>query len=184
MGSRRVSASRLLRRQDGAVIVEYSIVLPLVMMFFLAMLDLSLLYISDSALLQGVEEAARQLRTGQLKAESDAEAFKTAVCDGAGSRIDCSTTGKQNMVLVVRNFTDWSSVNWDPIYDEATGALVTFTFKPAGASNVKSGTFTITSIEVGLNYDFITPGVQYFLGRSTSIIPLVHTSIVVVEPYE
>lgn len=168
---------RLARNGSGAVAIEFAVAMPLILAFFIAIIDLTLLYITDAALLNGVVETTRKLRTGELSGNASETTFKTEICTAAAN-IDCT-----NMVLDVRSFTKWSDVNWPaPIDANNDGIIDNFSYSPGGSSAVSSNTFSITTVRASVTYSFITPGMEYFFGRTTGI-PLVHTAVVVVEPY-
>lgn len=167
-------------RCHGVVTLEYALVLPMVMAFVMGTLDLSLYYYSDGMLMQGVQKAARCLRTGQLRTNASKTDFTTVVCTGADSRIDCS-----KLVFDVASFTTPSDfatafqagTAWpDPIYD-ADGNVTNYDYKPADNQS-------IVTMRVILNYSFVTPGMEYFLGRSTEVVPIDHSLVVKVEPWD
>ncbi len=71
----------LLRASDGSAAVEFGMVaLPFIMMIF-AILELGLVFVTDSVLDNATQETGRLVRTGQAGAQSmTAAQFKTSLC--------------------------------------------------------------------------------------------------------
>lgn len=78
---RRSLAGRLLRSSDGSAAVEFGMVaLPFLLMMF-AILEIGLVFVTDSVLENATIETGRLVRTGQASAQAmDAAAFKTSLC--------------------------------------------------------------------------------------------------------
>ena len=74
-------ARRLLRAREGSAAVEFGMVaLPFCLMLY-AILELGLVFVTDSVLENATIETGRLVRTGQADAQGmTAEAFKTALC--------------------------------------------------------------------------------------------------------
>jgi Flp pilus assembly protein TadG len=74
-------ARRLLRSSDGSAAVEFGMVaLPFVFMMF-AILEIGLVFVTDSVLENATIETGRLVRTGQASDQSmTAATFKTALC--------------------------------------------------------------------------------------------------------
>jgi len=100
--------SRFRRARDGAAAVEFAIVATPFLALMFGILDLGLVFLVSTTLENGVEEASRKIRTGELQAAGGtATTFKTAVCDelswlGAG----CSSA----LHVDVRTFTTFAGV--------------------------------------------------------------------------
>lgn len=119
------SAGRFARADEGATAVEFALVaIPFLMLLF-AIIELGLVFLVSITLESAVIDAGRTIRTGQVQtAGSDANAFKTAVCNRMnwlGSK--CLTA----LRIDVRTFTDYATgttsatnttvpttMNWNP----------------------------------------------------------------------
>lgn len=79
--TRRGFVSSLLRASDGSAAVEFGMVaLPFVLMVF-SILELGLVFVTDSVLENATIDTGRLVRTGQASAQSmNAETFKTSLC--------------------------------------------------------------------------------------------------------
>jgi Flp pilus assembly protein TadG len=84
--SRRLSSRggfvrRLLREREGSAAIEFGMVaLPFCLMMF-AILELALVFVTDSVLANATLETGRLVRTGQAEAQAmTAEQFKTSLC--------------------------------------------------------------------------------------------------------
>ena len=83
----------LLRARDGSTAVEFAMVaLPFCLMMF-AILELGLVFVTDSVLENATIETGRLVRTGQASAQSmNAAGFKTALCSRMGIfSADCAS---------------------------------------------------------------------------------------------
>lgn len=78
---RRGFIGRLLRASEGSAAVEFGMVaLPFILMVF-AILELGLVFVTDSILENATIETGRTVRTGRASAQSmTAATFKTALC--------------------------------------------------------------------------------------------------------
>ncbi len=79
--ARRGLVRGLLRSSDGSAAVEFGMVaLPFVLMMF-AILEIGIVFVTDSVLENATIETGRLVRTGQASAQSmTAATFKTALC--------------------------------------------------------------------------------------------------------
>jgi Flp pilus assembly protein TadG len=95
----------------GATAVEFAMVsIPFLALLF-AIFELGAMFMASSALDAAVEQASRQIRTGQLQAgaSNSAAGFKTLVCNRVSwiSSADCQA----NLSLDVRTFSSFSSIS-------------------------------------------------------------------------
>ena len=133
-------ARRFFRSQRGATAVEFAIVAAPFMALLLGIVDLALAYTASIALDNATQNAARQIRTGQLIApagataqETSRQAFRDQICAGMGFMSnDCAS----KLTVDVRTVTDFSSIALNsPIQNGAfnPGALQ---FQTGGASQI------------------------------------------------
>jgi len=97
--------------KGGATAVEFALVsIPFLALLF-AIFELGAMFMASTALDSAVEQAARQIRTGQLQSgpNDSAAGFKALVCNGVSwiSTSDCEA----NLSLDVRTFTSFSSIS-------------------------------------------------------------------------
>jgi Flp pilus assembly protein TadG len=109
------SAHRRLRAlvaaEGGATAVEFAMIsIPFLALLF-AIFELGAMFMASTAIDAAVEQASRQIRTGQLQsgASDSAAGFKTLVCNGISwiSSSDCQA----NLSLDVRTFSSFSSIS-------------------------------------------------------------------------
>ena len=96
---------------SGATAVEFAMIsIPFLALLF-AIFELGAIFLASSAMDAAVEQAARQIRTGQLQgtANNNAAGFKTLVCNSISwiSSTDCQA----NLSLDVRTFSSFSAVS-------------------------------------------------------------------------
>ena len=84
----RKATSRLARSQDGAATLEFAIVFPFIMWFFLTVLETGFVATRIVMLEHGLDMAARQVRLGAPNVSTH-EGLKQEVCENAGVLINC-----------------------------------------------------------------------------------------------
>ena len=132
--ARRASPRRFARRQDGAVAVEFGLImLPFLALMF-AIMETALVFFADQTLETAVADSARLIMTGQAQTQNlDAVTFKNAVCARIYGLFDC-----QNGVYVnVTTYSSFGSISYTPPLD-ANGQLVTtgFNYSPGGPGDI------------------------------------------------
>ncbi len=95
----------------GATAVEFALIsIPFLALLF-ALFELGAMFMASTAIDAAVEQASRQIRTGQLQAgaSNSAAGFKTLVCNSVSwiSSTDCQA----NMSLDVRTFSSFSAIS-------------------------------------------------------------------------
>jgi len=132
--ARRASPRRFARRQDGAVAVEFGLImLPFLALMF-AIMETALVFFADQTLETAVADSARLIMTGQAQTQNlNAVTFKNAVCARIYGLFDC-----QNGVYVnVTTYSSFGSISYTPPLD-ANGQLVTtgFNYSPGGPGDI------------------------------------------------
>ncbi len=112
-GPRRGFAHRLLKAREGSAAVEFGMVaLPFVLMMF-AILELGMVFVTDSILENATIETSRLVRTGQASAQSmTAAQFKTTLC---GRMSIFSTDCAARATVDVRVIPQFNTVPPDPM---------------------------------------------------------------------
>jgi Flp pilus assembly protein TadG len=107
---------RFAQNERGAVAVEFAILaLPFFTLIF-AILETSIVFLAGQMLDSAVQDASRQVRTGQAQiADWDAADFQDAICDGLYGMFDCGagSTRMRVNVSIVSTFSSASVA--DPI---------------------------------------------------------------------
>lgn len=84
---------RILKSDSGATAVEFSLVAFPFFMLLGCICETGIMLFSEYAIQVGVQEAAREIRTGQAQEASlSAAAFKSKICELAGIVIDCESS--------------------------------------------------------------------------------------------
>jgi Flp pilus assembly protein TadG len=99
------------RARDGATAVEFAMIaFPFFVLLF-AILQLGMMFIANTTIESAADQAARQIRTGQLQAgaNNSTSGFKTMICNNMSwiSSADCQA----NLSLDVRTFPSFSSIS-------------------------------------------------------------------------
>jgi TadE-like protein len=86
-------ARRYLKSEHGAAAVEFSLVAFPFFMLMGVICETGIMLFSEYAIQAGVQEAAREIRTGQAQTSNlSAADFKSKICDLAGIVIDCEAS--------------------------------------------------------------------------------------------
>jgi Flp pilus assembly protein TadG len=132
--ARRASPRRFARRQDGAVAVEFGLILLPFLALMFGIMETALVFFADQTLETAVADSARLIMTGQAQNQSlTAATFKNAVCARIYGLFDC-----QNGVYVdVQTYSNFGSISYSPPLDN-NGNLVTnnFNYQPGGPGDI------------------------------------------------
>ena len=126
---------RLIRSERGAAAVEMALVAtPFVMLLF-GIVEIAMIFMISASLENGMDIAARTIRTGQFQTggTATAAAFKTTICNTFGwFQSDCTN----NLSVDVRTYSTFASVTApQPVSNGVfnSGAL---TFQPGSANDI------------------------------------------------
>lgn len=166
---------RWVRDVSAVAAVEFSLIgLPFILMT-VGVVEMALVFTSQSVLQNATFSAARLIRTGQLQQGQmgdPEQAFRQAVCDFAELAIRCD-----NIQFTVSRLDDFSDADdMQPEFDE-DGNLQNTEFEP-GAEN------DVVLIRVVYNYRITTPVMQQVLSDvGSDRRGLMSTIILQTEPY-
>jgi Flp pilus assembly protein TadG len=124
---------RLVRRQDGAVAVEFGLVAAPFLALVFAIMETALVFFSGQALETAVADSARLIMTGQAQSQGFSQsAFKNAVCQKIYGLFDC-----QNGVYVdVKTYTSFNNITMSNPVDANGNFVDNFQFQPGGPSDI------------------------------------------------
>jgi TadE-like protein len=98
---------RFVKSDTGATAVEFALVAGPFLFVLCTICETGVMLFTEYAIQSGVQEATRQLRTGQAQAASmSAASFKSKICELAGIVIDCEA----DVTVYVRPATSFSSL--------------------------------------------------------------------------
>lgn len=143
------------------------VLLPLLTLTF-GVIDSGMLLYTDAVVNGAVQDAARAVRTGQLRNATDFTAFRQKICDRLMGVLSCD-----KLAIDVRSFASWSAVTWPTPQYNPDGTIKNFGFQLGGAS-------AITVVRVIYPYSVLTPGLTFtvdHLDRTATIVMLT-------EPFE
>lgn len=163
------------RKRDGATAVEFSLLaLPLIVMV-IGIIEISLMFTTQSLLDASASTAARLIRTGQIQeAGGNEELFRDALCNFARILIPCEDIQFQVQVL-----DDFGAAEETPppAYDE-DGNLIGQEFSPGDINSV-------ILIRVAYQYSIMTPMMQPLLtNRGDGTRLMLSTIVMQNEPYQ
>lgn len=162
-------------RRDGTTAIEFSLLALPFMLTIVAIIELSLFFVSDSLLQGAVADAARTIRTGQLQSDADPlTAFKNKLCAHAAIFLDCDSI--QYQVRKLDTFDD----DLTPEVDEDGNMVPPDTFE---VDQIQAG--CVAMVRVTYRYQFVTPFFAQIFGNYSGNRRLQMATLVFqAEPYD
>ncbi len=163
------------KKEDGTTAIEFAFLAMPYLLLSLGIIEMSLMFASESLLEGATTQASRMVKTGQLQqsGSADPEAdFRLALCAHAPVLIRCS-----EIVIEARpmgSFSDYPSMQ--PSFDE-DGAMVSQGFATGGSSDR-------ILIRVAYNYTAFTPLVGHMLWGPDASRMFISTIVLQTEPYD
>lgn len=156
-GARRFGVAR-----GGSAIVEFAFILPPFFLMLMGTLETSMVLFVAAHLEGSVNDAARQIRTGNVQANGDPLAeFSNILCGRLEIVMDCDS----RLVIDVRPFNQFGSITFDPFFD-ADGEAQGNGFSAGNAGD-------IVLVRVAYNWEIQTPLLGHILaddGTSRKVI--------------
>jgi Flp pilus assembly protein TadG len=132
--TRRVSPRRFVRRQDGAVAVEFGLILLPFLALMFGIMETALVFFADQTLETAVADSARLIMTGQAQTQNlTAATFKNAVCARIYGLFNCQA----GVYVNVTTYSSFGSITYTPPID-TNGNLKTtsFVYQPGGPGDI------------------------------------------------
>ena len=78
------------RSRSGSAAIEFAFIAPIFFLFLMATMETGLIYLGNFVLQNATDDAARQIRTGQVAASNMTQAqFRTLICNGIAPLLAC-----------------------------------------------------------------------------------------------
>lgn len=143
----RLKAAHARMRKDsrrGSAAIEFAMIAPVFFLFMFGIIETGVLYFAQSTLTNAIEDAARVVRTGQLKGTITADQMKTAVCNGIASSPSGTPSDEAHTGLM-----DWTTCMTQlqvdmRVFDGFSGAAYPNVIKPDGSLDVNNMTVQAT----------------------------------------
>lgn len=104
----RAVRARLVRSRSGSAAIEFAFVAPIFFVFLMGTMETGLIYFGNFVLQNAVNDAARQIRTGQVATNGTSQAqFRTLVCNEIAPVLACDS----NLQIDVETFANFGSAN-------------------------------------------------------------------------
>lgn len=120
--------------RDGASAVEFGLVATPFFLLIFGLIEICMVFIISTTLEHGVNEAARQIRTGEVQQDGgDAAAFKTLVCGNLFNLIDCG----EKLYIDVNTYANFGAANPGlPLDVDGNVDTDAMTFNPGNADEI------------------------------------------------
>ena len=164
---------RFSRDKNGAVAIEFSLMMIPYLMLTLGIIELSLMYASASMMEGATSSAARLIRTGQVQSASDpVTTFRDQICEQGLIFISCNDVSID--VLQMDSFSDFDALAAQ--FDE-DGNMVSQGFDAGGSGDR-------VLVRTAARYSMMTPFIGNLLAGSNNSILMMSTIVLQTEPYE
>ncbi|MCI5060851.1 MAG: pilus assembly protein [Alphaproteobacteria bacterium] len=160
--------------EEGVAAVEFALMAIPFIFLLIGIIEMALVFTSQSLLEASTAEAAREIRTGAVQQGGGEQAFIDEVCDFAAAMIPCEDI--QYQVVSFDDFGDAEDFP-DAEFDDE-GNLEDQGFDPGGVNDV-------VMVRVAYTYPIKTPMMQMILtnnGDGNRI--MLSTLVLQTEPYE
>ncbi len=165
----RMLARKFVRRDDGAAMLEFGIVVFPFLALLFAIIETALVFFAGQVLETAVADSARLILTGQAQSQSlNATTFKNKVCERVFGLFDC----QGGIQVDVRTYQSFANATITKPVDPNTGLLDTtgFTYQPGVAGDIvvirlvyKWPTFVRT---FGLNVSDLSDGYRLLMATA------------------
>ncbi len=127
---------RFMRNEDGATAIEFALLSFPFFLIVAGILQTSVIFLASQVLESAVNDAARNIRTGQFNAATTIDTFRASICDRLYNLYaDCS--GLHVQVTEVLNFQSATVVPpVDPTCTENCDWLVPQVWQPGGSRSI------------------------------------------------
>ncbi len=125
----------VVRAERGAAAVEMALVATPFFMLLFGIIEVGMIFLISSTLENGMDLAARTIRTGQLQSGGSATsgAFKTSICNTFGwFQSDCTT----HLSVDVRTYSTFAAVTAPQVVQNGTFNSAALTFTPGGPNDI------------------------------------------------
>ena len=143
----RLWARRFKRANEGAAAIEFAIVAMPFFMLMMAIFETTIVYFASTTLENAVDDASRQIRTGQAQiANLSADQFRQLICNEASMLLKCDAS----LVVDVRSFNDFQNVTFPPPLNPDGTLKNNQQYSPGSAGDV-------VVVRVFYTYPIVTP---------------------------
>ena len=127
-------ARKLTRREDGATVVEFAIVVIPFMALLFAIMEIALVFFAGQVLETAVADSSRLIMTGQAQTGGfDQARFKTEVCNRVLGLFDC----QGNVQIDVQKYASFGGANLTkPLDNNGNVDSSSFGYNPGGACDI------------------------------------------------
>ena len=125
----------LIRSERGAAAVEMALVATPFLMLLFGIVEIGMILLISASIENGMDLAARTIRTGQLQTggSATAAAFKTSICNTFGwMQSDCTA----NLSVDVRTYSTFASVTAPQPVSNGVFNAAALTFTPGAAGDI------------------------------------------------
>ena len=125
----------VVRAERGTAAVEMALIAAPFFMLLFGIIEIGMIFLISATLENGMDIAARTIRTGQLQSggSATASAFKTSICNTFGwFQSDCTS----HLSVDVRTYATFAAVTAPQVVQNGTFNSAALTFTPGGPQDI------------------------------------------------
>jgi len=97
------------RSRDGSALIEFAVLAPVLFLFLMGTLEVGVMFLGDYALQNATNDAARQIRTGQVQLGSvTQQQFRQLICNEITPFLQCGA----NLQIDVQTYPTFAAANY------------------------------------------------------------------------
>jgi Flp pilus assembly protein TadG len=159
--------SRLWRDRRGATALEFGLIALPFFSLLLAIFETTAVFFASATLENAANDAARQIRTGQVQdANITAADFTNLICGKIAPLLACDS----NLIVDVRSFQNFQAVTFSPPLDNDGQFQIPPLFSPGAAGD-------IVLVRVFYTWHVITPLIGATLANMAGNVRLISTAV-------
>lgn len=97
-------------RAEGHAAIEFALIAPVFFLLLMAIIETGMVYFANNVLENGVEVAARMIRTGQVQSGSMTQTqFRQVICDNISTMLSCDSS---KLYIDIRAFSGFGGSSY------------------------------------------------------------------------
>jgi Flp pilus assembly protein TadG len=105
------------RSRSGSALVEFALIAPVLFLLLFGIIETGVIYFANSALENAIDDAAREVRTGQVSGPVTPGQLKALVCNDM-TGLFSSSTCTSNLQVDMRAFPNFSSASYPNVINK------------------------------------------------------------------
>ena len=163
------------RTTSGEAAIEFALIAPIFFLLLFASLETGMVYFADMVLENGVQGAARLIRTGQAQSQNlSASQFRQKLCEEIDFMLKCDGS---TLLIDIRSFGSFGGANFpQPLDGEGNLNGGLNAYQPGTSSQLGGGS-PIVLVRAFYKWKLFTPMFSAYYANMTGGIRLIAASV-------